>query len=739
MDASTRAPVYVGKLTREMTGLACGCICPACDARLQAVNAGASGDSRRVPFFRHHNMQQGPACKYRVAELAALQLLADKGMIEIPAPRKSSVFAGASGTLYPATAVGVAVRELIVARRLVSETHAILTLASGREVALVLRGHQNVGELGSVFAVIQIQVDDPEVAWLSPEEIIARSELSTDWLHVVKHHRDEALQIEADELARQRAIEQLDIDPADLNLPIGATKKQASESLIHWAVKEALMGVGSLRTPELRRNVSAVGRHGHVHTVSVVLPAATLTLSKVEDEVLFDGYRADIVCLVQEAWPATGLPAPFRLLVEVAVTNRVKAHKLGLLQAAGMACIELDVGRFAQGGQVTRTQLRDLVASDVASKEWLHHPGAAALIERAQRQADAAMEQADAVIDAQEAQREAERQLQLAAEARAQRRLDWAGGLSRADAFRELKAVLIQRWAHKQTETTSNGMTWLAGEFERAAGRVLVMTGVEGRLFDPGGVAWRLMAIVESGRSFDRPLDAQDILGVGSGHLPPDQKTWLGLLHLAIDACNAPVHEHVDEYQAQRRTVLASLNAGEKTYARRGHVDDLLAGLFPELRDLLASQVGTMARSEQLRQARQAAEQLAEDERLEAARSAAEESARKAAAEEEERERNRLPEAVKAVTYQWGWRLDMSKPPSQDAAVDYLKLTRFKNPEASHVDLVRQGYMARLEGRDFSEWFAALSFASADDVQVAREVLESAWVVQSRLSMKPKH
>jgi len=280
IKGKTREPVYVGRLDPQRhVGLRCECECPACGSPLQAVNLREPAASTRQPFFRHHVGTQGPGCKYRVAELAALKLLAEKGIIEIPAPRRHANRIGISGTIYPAEAVGAAVRERIVERRLVSEVAAVLTLESGRKVALVLRGHQDVGELGSVFAVVEVHVDDPELAMLSPEEILKRSELESGWLHVIEHVQDEELQLQADELARQRALDKLDIDPEALDLPVGATKKQASESLIHWAVKEALMHIGFLQVPELRLAASAIGKGGIAHTVPTSMNGMPLSMS----------------------------------------------------------------------------------------------------------------------------------------------------------------------------------------------------------------------------------------------------------------------------------------------------------------------------------------------------------------------------------------------------------------------------------------------------------------------------
>lgn len=728
VDAATRAPVYIGKLTRAQTGLRCGCVCPACDAQLQAVNAGADANRRRVPFFRHHVGNQGPGCKYRVAELAALRLFAEKGVIEIPAPRKQAVRLGTSGTLYQAEAVGTAVRERIVERRLISEASAVLTLESGRKVALVLRGHQDVGELGSVFAVIQVHVEDPEVAWLSPEEIMRRSELSAEWLHVVTHEEDRALQAQADEAAIQKALDQLDVDPEALGLPIGATRKQASESLIHWAVKEALLNLGWLQAPELRLTASAVGNAGQAHTAPVYLPSVRLVITEVTAEVLFDGYRPDIVCEAREPSDLSG--RTWRLLVEVAVNNKVKPEKLRLIQAADVACIELDVMGFAGGGAVTLPQLRDLVASDIASKSWLHHPDAAGHMADAQARANAARNLDDARHAAAKA-REAEQRKVLEErerqeEDRAEAKLAWARSLDREGALRELRGLLTEQWAGAQ-QYTSNGMGWYTGEFDRAIQGVLPRAETISRQLATGGIVSSLEAILRSDKSPRRPLDVKVILALDATYMSPDVRQWLGLLHMTIVKRSALIVKDQAAYQEQRRRVRESLLAGESTYARPTELDDVLASMFPELREVLSEEFGTRAYGDRVRQEKA--------DRLRDAQQRAEEERKRQAAEDAvEQERRQLRDAIDKATYQWTWKPASKLPKSATAAVDYLNFSKHKDCGEHLRALVRDAFGALRHGQDFAPWFALKDFTSPEQVTQACEVLEAAWLVQNKVS-----
>lgn len=739
VDASSRRPVYVGDLQREQTGLRCGCICPACDAKLQAVGAGSDGRSARAPFFRHHVAQQGPGCKYRVAELAALKLLVEKGVIEIPAPRRKGVHVGLSGALYEAEVVGSPVRERIIERRLVSETQAVLTLESGRQVALVLRGHQDVGELGSVFAVVQVQVDDPEVAWLTPEEIVARSELTGGWLHTLTHAEDVALLRQAEDDARQKALDQLDVDPESLDLAVGATKKQASESLIHWAVKDALMNLRRLQAPALRQVVTSVDKRGQAHSVVVALPATMLQVSEVADEVLFEGYRPDIVCMAREVDQSRDQPRQwFRLVVEVAVTNHVGVEKLAMLRRDDVASVELDVTNFANGGAVTRPQLRDLVASDLESKVWLHHPLAASLVAAAEAKTKAAVDEANAAVDRERARvREQEylEQERVAAEKeREGLKQAWADGLSSQDAAGELRWLLNRRWAGLG-ESTSNGLTWLPGEFERAVSRKLEMGGAFARVLQKGGVAQKLEAIVNSAATRRRPLDVREVLGLGSTYLPSDLVPWLGLLHMCVEHCGSMISpDNHPAYEAQRSEVMGSLSEGQTKFARQAGMDKLLSEMFPQLREVFDLELGTRRYSERVKkereeEARKAAAEKAERDALQALE--AEEREAEAAAE---RERGRLSEEIDMVVYQWTWKANKSVPPTADDAVKYLDLMGHKSPDEKTVDLVKSAWSARSNGEDFGKWFCSRQFTSVEEVSLATKMLAAAWLAQTKLS-----
>lgn len=723
VDARTGQPVYVGKLGAAHVGLRCGCVCPACDAPLQAVFVGHEGRGRRPPFFRHHRLQQGPGCKFRVAELAALRLLAESDLIEIPAPRRSGVYPGASGQIYTGEAVGAAAVQRVVSRRFIGVAQAILTLEGGREVVLQLRGQQDITNAGVSLAVIEVQVDDPEVALMSPDDILAQARLNGHWMRLLRHCDDDEVQRLADAQARSLALEQLDIHPGELDLPEGATPKQASESLLHWAIKDAILQLSMLQAPGFSHRASAVDGAGKTHMVTVSIPPMALTVSAAESEVLFDGYRPDIVC---KAVAPDGAMGQFDLLVEVAVTSKVSKAKLELIRRDGLACIELDVASFSSGGRVSRSQLRDLVAKDLSCKAWLHHRHMAQLVASAESQVALACMAADA--EAAAAQRravEAERVELLRQEGieRASRaREAWAKELPPERALQELRVLLEQEWS-EQPLVTSNGMRWERSQFLRAIRGVVPVSMVSPGLLVNGGVAWQLSRILEATRPDGRALAYDDTVHMPHGISLWGRESWLGLFHLVIEALGPRLAPEASRHaDAEHRQVLSSLRSGLKEYVRSTEHDPLLVGLFPELAEVLAGEIGTYAYCQRLAAEREVA-RLAKDEEERVA----------AAAHAAEAERRQVPDAVDLACYQTVWRPDLNRPPSIDAAIGYLKFQGYRTPTHQQMEEVRMAFAARKAGASLADWIRSHSFGSVEDVGELIRLLEAAWLVVSVL------
>lgn len=723
----SREPVYIGRLNRSDKGLACDCICPACDARLQAVAPGMQATSSRVPFFRHHQAQQGPGCKHRMAELTALRLFAERGIIEIPAPRGCGAVVGISGKLYEKARVGEAIVEKVVERRAISEIEVELTLESGRLVILTLRGEQHLGELGSAHAVIQIHVTDPEVAMMTEDQILEHARISPRFLQLIAHADKSQLDMLAADDARQEALERLDIAPDDIHMPVGATPKQASESLLHWAVKNALASLGYLRAPAFRHIASALSADGKLHTTEVTLPELTLELSDVRWEVPHEGFRPDIVCWATDRQGGLG---SFQLLIEVAKTSTVTMFKLARIRAARMACLQIDVYKFASSGQILHSEVQPLVAGDVSSKEWLCHPVLDKLIAEAEAKvADASAKHDQAATEA--ARRVAEDRAREELERErvrreGARRRSWAEKLSQAEALRELRSVLERRWTG-ELEITSNGMQWGKGELEACVQHLWLADRVPKWITDRGGLAWRISQILAVSYGTLEQLDFRTtFLDWSEVPWTRADESWLGLLHAIVQRFHAspfPLQYHA--YAAHRDAVLNSLRSGDTTYARTTADDGLLAEMFPEIVPVLRQKIGTvdyaleMQKKYEKELAAQRAEQDAHDE----------EEQKRRLAEQAEASRRRT---VEQAAYSMMWNSAASAPSTPERVLQCLKVTGSGTLEANWIEVILNALRAKLAGDSLDAWIYSQNFRTTEDALEAMRLLRNAYLAKSK-------
>lgn len=255
VDEVTWGIVHISELDREHTGLRCGCVCPACDSALQAVNAGREGTHfrqarSRGQFFRHQAGQQKDQCLLLAAHMAALKLLYEREEIDVPPPRRRGLVHGASGQIFEAEAVGVRTRFRIRAREWLDSQAARLTLDDGRVILLKLGSSFAVDEAGVYSDVITIQTDDPAIASWSCEEILAKAVLDDGLLCWQRHWEDEALEAEAMRQAEQAAVLALDHLPGGGGQEFdGLMAPQRSESVLHATIRRILEEAGGVKLP----------------------------------------------------------------------------------------------------------------------------------------------------------------------------------------------------------------------------------------------------------------------------------------------------------------------------------------------------------------------------------------------------------------------------------------------------------------------------------------------------------
>lgn len=719
--AHDRHATYIGALSRRETGLACGCICPACEGILQAVNAGMppehflKPDTMR-PFFRHHTGQQKTECLRRVAQIAALQLLFDSEEIDLPAPVARRSVQGASGTVYTGDAVGSRTRARVVARHWVDTHAARITLDDGRVVLLQLTGRVVGSDDSASDAIVMIDVDDPEVSTWPPEKILQHAQLDGRWLCWERHWDDGALQAEALARAEEEARRLVDLAPDDYRMPEGLTPLQRSESVVHWVIKEILATAGQLKTPAVHEVVTARMPDGRDQARTISFPPATLELSEVRIEHDLGGIVPDILC---RAVDSEGRLAPMDLMVEVAVTHRVDDIKRARIQQRGLGCIEFDVDLLDTGGRITRDRLRSIVLGEPANKRWIRHPDLERQRERARHELEIASDRvAEAMIQS-------------------QRKLDWFRGLSVEQAAQEYLEALRASWRGRRS-VDRNGVTWLPEELAPL---------LEGRGFKElgdqtfsgsGGILHtldRIRAVALAGQksmlSYTALSDALEEDG--------DDRRFASLILLATHL-HRPMMEEGDALTLARRRerIKQSISDGEARFARPSTWDGLLGILFPEMAPGLGGGYGTAAYAATLQAATREAQRLAASEARQADNERRAEARRH---QEAQALRDEVQTELTSVATRMRWaERDGSVPIDVATAVRFghewrkqrtqLTATQFHN-------MVESAWTAREQGLSVRQWIESRRPSDPGKVSELAGLLAASWLSVAKKS--PKH
>ena len=375
----TSAAIYVGWLSADQNGNACGCKCPACGEDLQAVNVGKDAShflksNTRGMFFRHPSGHQRKDCSFLVAKLAALHLLMESGEVDLPPPRRTGMHQGASGTTYTGETVGRALCGSITNKVWIDSQSARITI-DGRTVLVQLQAQPNCSSEVALDGVITIRVNDPIVASWEPSRILQALKLDSEFSCWEKHWDDDELDAEAQRNAMAAADDAMDRIPPELGSLDGLTNLQKSETVLHAKVKEILSKAGRLSVPFCEQEVIRVMHDGSYKRLHVHLDSQNLTLSQVRLEAPMNGLVPDVVCIAQSSRNPS---ENFTLLIEVAVTHRVDAAKSALIAARNLACVEIDLTRLeSRQRRITVDQLQSAVIDDVQGKRWIFNPSLA--------------------------------------------------------------------------------------------------------------------------------------------------------------------------------------------------------------------------------------------------------------------------------------------------------------------------------------------------------------------------
>lgn len=359
----TDHPVYIEELPRSQSGLHCDCVCPACRAPLVARNAGVPiTQRRRRAHFAHSAGTATRDCQIVAARLAALRALSDQGYIELPGYKVRASARGLSGTEYTAEHTVPPRSFRLQDIQYQDATTAILTLDDGRRLRVEMVGSLEAPDTAApddpdaLVPTIRIIVNDPEIADLSPEELLPRLTLSAEDTSCWRNHwEEEELRRQAELEAQQQALDALDALPHQLAELEALPPELRRQGLLHALALQLLQEAGHIAVPSLR-TASA--------SSSPVVPSH-LDIEHARAEPRLGQLIPDLILQCRQ-------PGYEQLLCEVTVTHGINPDKLTRLRALELPAIELDF-RLASG-KISRAELRHLVVEDTHLKRWVCHP-----------------------------------------------------------------------------------------------------------------------------------------------------------------------------------------------------------------------------------------------------------------------------------------------------------------------------------------------------------------------------
>lgn len=571
VDCDTNEPRYILQLDAAHRGKKSNCKCPSCGLPLLAVNA-AKREWRKRPHFRHPEGTARERCVIIAARKALEAMLGEQELITLPRRRRSRNVEGLSGQYFDAWVERPPEHVRLADCKFCDEATAILTLDDGRRLAVRLAGRGGVSDLDgedALLAQIEINIDDPAIAGMSPEEIFARLELSWSvacWLH---HWEDTELDHEAETKARQNAANALDwLDDADI--PEGLSPIERRETLLHREVKSILEHERRIRLPGLDVEAKWRRENGSIDKRMWSKPEAEIALTSVKLEVPLGCAVPDVLAewIDDIGWSRT-------MLIEVTVTNPITNERIERISSFGWPALEIDIGRM--GGVVTREELTRLVVDEIAGKRWLYHPSMqvekAHLIGMMKREAEqvAEINRRRQVLDETPPDEWARRYLDAF-------RRRWSEQLKVDEGGERDAMIKAQNAVSEVIEAFEVHGYANASDIERKPLRTIVArilsiqcgTGIEYKYGD----AWGVINAIQCDQN--------------------PQMRWHTLYLIALHNYQPTLTSSQQEkVSAWRKKVTTSIKSGEKTYVRDTLYDRLLGLLFPELRTALMNSFGT--------------------------------------------------------------------------------------------------------------------------------------------------
>lgn len=572
VDQDTEQPRYILQLDAAHRGGKSNCKCPSCDLPLVAVNAAKAVFQKR-PHFRHPEGAARERCVIVAARKALAEIFGQQERIVLPRRRRSRNVEGLSGRYFdawverPSESVGI--NECTFR----DEATAILTLDDGRRLVVQLIGRGLVTRLDgdeALLARIELEVDDPAIAMMSPEEIFERLELAWSAACWTQHWSDADLDRDAEAKARASASDALDwLDQADAPNEMDPVERR--ETLLHREVKTILEREKRIRLPGLHVEAQWRRSNGFVDMRTWSAPSSEVALTSVELEVHLGCSVPDVFAtwVDDDRWTHS-------IFIEVTVTNPIGDERIDRLSSFGFPILEIDIGRM--GGIVTREEFTRLVVDEVAGKRWLFHP----TLNEEEGHLIAVMKRESDELEA--AARKRQEILDISAS-------DWGQRYLRA---------LRQRW-HEQLAVgdTPGGEAWQkAQDALLEAAYALEAHGYPiASMMDQSplrGIIARILSI-RCGTGVEYKFDnAWAVINAIRCDRGEASLKWHTLYLIAVRTYPPTLTlEQEQKVATWRETVKFSIENEATTYVRDTVYDRLLGLLFPEMRSALNKPFGT--------------------------------------------------------------------------------------------------------------------------------------------------
>jgi hypothetical protein len=549
---------YIGELTEHERGDACDCSCISCGQPLQAVNA-ARPDGQVRQHFRHRAVADHRRCQIKSARAAFLARLDEGDVIVLPASRRALTLTGLSGAEYHGLVETGPTTVRVRQRHFLDATTAELRLDDGRRLIVKVVGSAQQTALGAetggtLTPRIDIVIDDPQVAMLSPEDLRARLFPALGAGLWCGHWPDPEADAVALAQAQAAADQQLDWFDGPDEVPAALRH----ESVLHREVKAILASASALALPAWQ--LSDTGR---LVTDPRRVERPRLAGARLEKKL--GRIIPDVIAELNSGGD---------LLIEVTVTNTITAERLERIRAVDLPTLEIDFSRMR--GVLSRDALRVLVLDQVHGKTWLHHPAAKPALK--------VVYDNESVLYGWRLTKRAESHREAIVRRPVE---DWAadylaavGELARIDFVVDPEELL------EPEETRRNAIDSLL----RAADGLHAHDypeALDHRLFDDDyqrTVLHRLMSILTGTPVAYRGGTVWQVLNSILAETVHDKLLWHALYLIALKAKPVELTRAQDERVTQwRERVRSSLRSGDGMFRRDSRYDRLFALLFPEL------------------------------------------------------------------------------------------------------------------------------------------------------------